>query len=135
VDNLWWPADLDGFNLMDLASVVLSTEAVHQMDRMKQGMHLDDEHLMHDLIVKMRFEGKYLSERSTRKYFRQEHLMPDLFPRQTYESWEAKGRSEEEIALARVRELVASHEPPDVAPEVRRELERIMAAAEAALVP
>lgn len=135
VDNLWWPADLDGFNLMDLASVVLSTEAVRQVDRMRKGMSLDDEHLMHDLIVKMRFEGKYLSERSTRKYFRQEHLMPDLFPRQTYESWEEKGQSEEDVALARVRELLDSHEPPTVAPEVRRELERIMAAAEAALVP
>ncbi|MFC2030843.1 trimethylamine methyltransferase family protein, partial [Chloroflexota bacterium] len=135
VDNLWWPADLDGFNLMDLASVVLATEAVQQMDRMKQGMHLDDEHLMHDLIVKMRFEGKYLSERSTRKYFREEHRMPDLFPRQTYETWEARGQSEEEIALVRVRELLAVREPLTVAPEVRRELERIMAAAEAALGP
>jgi trimethylamine--corrinoid protein Co-methyltransferase len=135
VDNLWWPADLDGFNLMDLASVVLATEAVRQARRVRQGLVLDEEHLMLDRIFSMGFRGQYLSERSTKKYFRQEHLLPDLFPRQTYESWQGEGQSEEEIALDRIQELLGRYEPPPVAVEVVRELERIMAAAEAELLP
>ena len=133
VDNLWWPADLDGFNLMDPASVVLATETVRQMRRMRQGIVLDEEHLMHDDILRMGFDGKYLSERSTKRYFRKEHLLPDLFPRQTYESWEAQGQSEEQVALARVQELLREYELPTVAPEVRRELARIMKVAEKTL--
>jgi trimethylamine--corrinoid protein Co-methyltransferase len=135
VDNFWWPADLDGFNLMDLASVVLATEAVRQTSRIRQGIVMDEEHLLLDRIFSMGFKGRYLSERSTKKYFREEHLLPDLFPRQTYESWQAQGQSEEEIALDRVRQLLGRYEPPPVAPEVVRELERIMAAAEAELLP
>jgi trimethylamine--corrinoid protein Co-methyltransferase len=134
VDNLWWPADLDGFNLMDLASVVLGSEAVRQVRWMRRGFAFDDEHLMLDVILRMRFDAKYLQERSTKKLFLEEHQVPDLFPRQTYENWEAHGRSEESIALERVRQLLDQHEPEPVDRDIQRELDRIMAAAERVLL-
>jgi trimethylamine--corrinoid protein Co-methyltransferase len=134
VDNFWWPADLDGFNLMDLASVVLATEAVRQTGRVRQGMAVDEGRFMLDDIIRLGFRGQYLSERSTRVLFREEHLLPELFPRQTYESWQAQRRSEEEIALDRVRELLGRYEPPAVPREVVQELDRIMTAAEAELL-
>ena len=96
----------------------------------KRGFVLDVDHLMPDLILSMRFDGKCLSERSTRNLFRKEQCQSDLLPRQTYQSWEAQEANRDALVLASVRELLDRHEPQAVAPEVRREIERIMAAAE-----
>jgi trimethylamine--corrinoid protein Co-methyltransferase len=130
VDNFWWPSDMDGFNLMDLADVVLGREVIRQVKRLREGFTLDDEHFLLDVIKGMGFKGEYLGDPSTKKYFRQEHLLPDLFPRESYEAWEARGQSEREVAVARVKHILATHEPVQVHADVKKELERIMAAAE-----
>ena len=99
VDNMWGPADLDGATMVDPAYIILATEAIHQTRRLLQGMNTDEEYFLYDVITKMGFQGEYLSDPSTKKYFREEHLLPKLFPRQSYESWEMRGESEEDIAL------------------------------------
>jgi len=134
VDNICWPTDLDGFALMDLAHMVLSTEAARQAARFRKGISLDEEHLMKDLILQMKFQGEYLSDPSTKKYFRKEHLMADLFPRETYEQWEARGKSEEEMGIERVKRILAGLEPKSEAPEVAKGLDRICEAAEKVLL-
>lgn len=134
VDNLWGPADLDGYTLADLAHVLLATEAVRQIDRLLQGMALDDEHFMLEVIARMRFQGEYLGDPSTKKYFRREHLLPDLFPRESYESWAARGQSEEEMAVGRVKQILEAHQPEPLPDKVIKELDRIMAAAEVELL-
>jgi trimethylamine--corrinoid protein Co-methyltransferase len=134
VDNFWWPSDLDGFNIMDLADIVLGREVVRQVERLKRGITLDDEHFLIDVIGAMKFQGEYLGNPSTKKYFREEHLLPELFPRESFEAWEAKGLSEREIAVARAKEILTSHEPVQVEKEVQMELDRIMAAAEKELL-
>ena len=130
VDNFWWPSDLDGFNLMDLADVVLGREVIRQVKRLREGFTLDDEHFLFDVIKEMGFKGEYLGDPSTKKYFRQEHLLPDLFLRESYEAWEAKGLLEREMAVARVKEILAAHQPVQVHRDVKKELDRIMSAAE-----
>ncbi len=135
VDNMWWPADLDFLNTIDLAQTLLSAEPVRQVDRVLKGFALDDEHVMLETIVKMGFEGNYLTDPSTKKYFRKEHRVPDLLPRISYEDWHAGGeKRDEDIALAMVKEILAKHEPKPVAPEVVKELDRIYEAAEKILL-
>ena len=130
VDNIVWPTDLDGFALMDLAHVMLGKEVVRQAGRLRIGMQLDDEHLMTDLIVKMKFNGEYLGDLSTKQLFRKEYLLPDLFPRETFEQWEARGQSEEEMAVLKVKELLDNHKPEPLDPEIVKELDRVYASAE-----
>jgi trimethylamine--corrinoid protein Co-methyltransferase len=132
VDNFWWPADMDGFNLMDLANVILAKEPVRQIDRLKRGMILDDEYTMLETMIKVGHEGKYLSEASTRKYFKREHLLPDLFPRDTIEAWEARNETEDDIALVRINEMLSVHEPKEMPPEIEKEIDKIVDAAEKA---
>ncbi len=134
VDNIVWPTDLDGYALMDLAHVVLGKEPVRQAARIRQGMALDEEHLMSDLIIDMKFSGEYLGDPSTKKYFRQEYMLPDLFPRQTYEKWEERGQSEEEMAIEKLKEILDKHEPTPPSPEILKELDHIYAAAETELM-
>jgi trimethylamine--corrinoid protein Co-methyltransferase len=132
VDNFWFPADMDGFNLMDLANVILATEPIRQIDRFIKGLKLDDEHTMLETMLKLGHEASYLKEPSTMKYLKEEHLLPDLFPRDTYENWVARNQTEEELALERVRELLAKHEPKEFSPEAEKEIEKIISAAEKA---
>jgi trimethylamine--corrinoid protein Co-methyltransferase len=130
VDNFWFPADMDGFNLMDLANVILATEPMRQVDRLMKGMQLDDERIMLDTMINVGHEDSYLKEPSTKKYYKTEHLMPDLFPRETIEAWEARGQTEEELALERVHELLKGHKKKELSPEVEKEIDKIIAAAE-----
>jgi trimethylamine--corrinoid protein Co-methyltransferase len=128
-DAIWGPADLDGGTLVDLPWLVLATEVVRQIKRLLQGIVFDEQHFLFDVIAKMRFEGEYLGDRSTKQFFREEHLLPDLFPRESYGDWEERGQSEEQIGMARVKEILRSHEPEPLPEEVGKELEHILAAA------
>lgn len=134
VNNLWGPADMDGYTMVDLAHVMLSIEAIRQIDRLRKGMVIDDEHLLLDTIKEMRFKGEYLGHPSTKKYFREEYLLPDIFPRESYESWQTRGQTEEQLAIERVKDILNTHEPEPLPEDVCKELERIMAAAEKVLV-
>ncbi len=129
VDNMWGPADFDGATLVDLPFIVLGAEAVRQIVRLQEGFAVDDEHFLLHAIRDLQFRGEYLGHPSTKKYFRQEHLLPDLFPRESYEAWEARGQTGEEIALDRVRHLLDAHEPDPLPEDVSRELDRIYVAA------
>jgi trimethylamine--corrinoid protein Co-methyltransferase len=128
-DNMWGPADFDGATLVDLPFIVLAAEAVRQLGRLLEGFAIDDEHFLVDAICEMRFQGEYLGHPSTKRHFRQEHLMPDLFPRESYEAWEARGQTEEEMATERVKEVLHAHEPCPLPEDVCRELDRIYSAA------
>lgn len=132
VDNFWFPADMDGFNLMDLANVILATEPIRQIERFMQGVNLDDDHIMMETMLKLGHGASYLKDPSTMKYFKEEHLLPDLFPRETYETWEARNQTEEELAIKRVKELLEDHEPKEYPPEAEKEIEKIMISAEKA---
>jgi trimethylamine--corrinoid protein Co-methyltransferase len=132
-DNMWGPADLDGATLVDLPFIVLAAEAVRQIERLMEGMTLDEEHFLFEAIAEMRFLGEYLGHPSTKRYFRQEHLLPDLFPRESYEAWESRNQSEEQLAIERVKMILDTHEPKPLPGEIRRELDRIMEAARRAL--
>jgi trimethylamine--corrinoid protein Co-methyltransferase len=134
VDNLWGPADLDGATLVDLPYILLASEAVRQIQHLIQGINLDEDRFLFEVIEKMGFQGEYLGDPSTKKYFREEHLLPDLFPRETYEAWKARGQSEEEMAIERVKAILSTHEPEPLPEDVVREIDRIYAKAEKALV-
>jgi trimethylamine--corrinoid protein Co-methyltransferase len=134
VDNLWGPADFDGATLVDLPYILLAAEALRQIGRLMEGINTDQDRFLFDVIKRMGYQGEYLGDPSTKKYFREEHLLPDLFPRESYEAWEARSQSEEEIAIEKVKEILSTHEPEPLPDEVIREIDRIYASAEEALV-
>ena len=134
VDNLWWPADIDGYKTFDLSIMAMGNEVVRQVKRMRKGFILDEERMLRETIINMGFEAEYMGDPSTKKYFREEHLLPDLFPRISHDDWHAAGEpTEESIAIARVKEVLAKHKPVEVDPGLEKELDRIYAAAEKAL--
>lgn len=133
-DSVWGPGDLDGANFVDLPFLLVAAEVVRQLRRLLEGIALDEERFLFDTIVKMGFQGEYLGDPTTKKYFREEHLLPRLFPRESYESWAERGQSEEEMALDQVKEILATHIPEPLPDEVAQEIDRIVNAAEKVLV-
>ena len=133
-DAIWGPADFDLGTLVDLPWLLIGSEVVRMIRRLLQGMAVDEEHLLFDAVEQMRFKSEYLGDPSTKRYFRQEHLLPNLFPRESYEAWEARGLSEEQMAIARVKEILRTHEPEPLPGEMLKELDRVMAAATKHLV-
>jgi trimethylamine--corrinoid protein Co-methyltransferase len=131
VDLLWGGTGLlDGITSLYLPYLLLNIEGIRQAERLRAGIAMDDAHYLFDAIVELGFLGDYLGHPSTKKLFRQEHLLPDLFPRQSYESWKAVGLNEEELARSRVEEILAGHVPEPLDPGSDREISRIMHHAE-----
>jgi len=133
-DNLWGVADMDAASYVDLDYVVLSTEAVRMMKRLRRGLTFDADHLLMDVILEQGFEGSYLGHRTTAKRFREEHMMSELFPALSYEDWKARGKTDTDVGREKLMEILATHEPIEHPPEVLAEIRRVMGAAEAALL-
>jgi len=133
VDNIWGGL-LDSATLADLPYMVLATEGMRQGGRFGRGLTLDDEHLMADLIAEIGFSGKYIEHLSTATRFRQEHLMQEMFAREPFEQWQARGETETDMALAKTKAILEAHEPRPQDPDLVKELDRIMGAARRALV-
>jgi trimethylamine--corrinoid protein Co-methyltransferase len=80
------------------------------------------------------FEGfspgmSFLAHPHTRRWYRQEHILPGLADRDTYEAWVAAGRTSiVDKAHADVRRRLAAYASPPLADAVRRDLDGVMAA-------
>jgi trimethylamine--corrinoid protein Co-methyltransferase len=80
------------------------------------------------------FEGfspgmSFLAHPHTKRWYRQEHILPGLADRDTYEAWVAAGRTSiVDKAHADVRRRLAAYAAPPLADTVRRDLDGIMAA-------
>jgi trimethylamine--corrinoid protein Co-methyltransferase len=133
-DNIWGVADMDGSTYVDLDYVVLATEVIRMLKRFRRGLTIDSDHLLGDVILAEGFDANYLGHRTTAKRFRKEHLISDLFPALPYEDWEARGMTNAELGRERLMQILAEHEPIEHPPEVLEEIERVVAAAEAALL-
>jgi trimethylamine--corrinoid protein Co-methyltransferase len=133
-DNIWGVSDLDGASYVDLDHVVLSTEVIRMMKRFRRGLTIDEDHLLQDVILAEGFDANYLGHRTTAKRYREEHVIHEFFPAISHEDWEARGMTHEDLAHERLMKILAEHEPIEHPPEVLKEIERVVAAAEAALL-
>ena len=121
---------LDGSRILSLEQMVADDETFGMLTRILRGVEVGDETIARDLIVKMGFQGNYLSDPHTRKHVR-ELWRASLAETGNYEGWKAAGtRSTVDKAQARVTEILAA-EPEHPFPEdLGREFDVIIAAAE-----
>jgi trimethylamine---corrinoid protein Co-methyltransferase len=107
--------------------VVICDEIVHMVKRILAGISVTEETLAVDLIRKVGAGGDYLQQDHTFQFFRKELFFPKLFRRQTIEQWmDSGGNMIQEVAHARVKEILSSAQPVDLPPGVDSELERAL---------
>ena len=116
-----------------LAQLVICNQIVDWLEHMMAPIEISEETLALDLIDEIGPDGQFLDTSHTLAHFRK-RWRPDVFERDTYNGWLAKGgKSLAERAAERVEEILAEHQPeplPDDAVQairaiVRRAEERV----------
>jgi trimethylamine--corrinoid protein Co-methyltransferase len=118
---------LDGSNLLTYESILLDAEMGAMVKRLVQRVEPTDEAFAIDLVHEMGPGGVYLDQAHTVRQMRKALSVPSLSDRDSYEEWHKKGaRDPVQAACERVREILATHHPPPLAEDVRREMDEII---------
>jgi len=119
-----------------LTWLLADNESASFARRILRGFAVDEEHLAGDVIAAVGPAGNFLSEPHTIKHYRKEFWLPDqLWTRQPYDTWAAEGGKDfEQRAIERVRQLLATHQPPPMDPKLQAEIDRIVSTARRELV-
>lgn len=112
------------------AMLMLQHEIVGYVERIMRGFEVDDETLGLDVIRSVGHDGNFLGESHTVRHFRQELWVPKLLDREYWQNWAEAGASTmRERCIEMKDHLLRTHKPVPLAPEVARELDRIVNAA------
>ncbi len=106
-------------------------EAIGYARRITRGIEVNDDTLAVDVIHHVGPNGHYLREQHTRRYFKSEFWYPNLHDRHNFEEWEAGGRlTMKDRTVARVQDILATHQPSSIKPETQAKIAEVLAAAE-----
>jgi len=113
--------------------VLLGDEIISMCRRFVDGIKLDDDAFAADLIDSVGPGGAFLDSKHTRDNFRTEHWIPRFMDRRRWEPWEAAGSPTMVDRLNdRVKSILKTHTPEPLPDDQRKEIDRIIAAREAA---
>jgi trimethylamine--corrinoid protein Co-methyltransferase len=106
-------------------------EAIGYARRITRGIEVNDDTLAVDVINNVGPNGHYLKEQHTRRYYRGEFWYPNLHDRRNYEEWADMGKSTmKDRTVARVHDILASHQPSPVKPETEKVIQKVLEEAE-----
>jgi trimethylamine--corrinoid protein Co-methyltransferase len=107
--------------------MVLVNDIVTSVQHYMKGIPITRETLALDVIHKVGPGGHYLQEKHTMDHFR-EIKYSDLFERDIYEKWKAKGEKRMEQRLQELTIEKMKHRPAPLDEKVIQELDRMQAA-------
>jgi trimethylamine--corrinoid protein Co-methyltransferase len=106
-------------------------EAIGYSRRITRGIEVNEDTLAVSVIHDVGPNGHYLREEHTRRYYKNEFWYPNLCDRRNYEEWEMMGKTSfKERTVARVHDILSSHQPSPIKPETDEVIERVLAEAE-----
>jgi trimethylamine---corrinoid protein Co-methyltransferase len=124
-DIIYGVGATDAGSSISYTQMVLDDELIAGLRRLMEGISVHDLDEEVALIKDRTPRGHFLGAKHTRRVFR-EHWRPGILSRDSYEAWRDKGETIEQVCRRRARDLLASHSPPPLRPEVEAELERIV---------
>ena len=91
-----------------------------------RGFAIDSEHLALDVIKQVGPGGNFLQEKHTLDFFRREHWQPGIFNRKNLPNWIKAGQKKmDDKLIEKARDILATHIPEPLAPEIKQALDRI----------
>jgi trimethylamine--corrinoid protein Co-methyltransferase len=122
---------LDCADIGSLEMLVMNDEIIAMVRRILNGIEINDDTLMLDLIDRVGPGGHFLAQRETAQRCREEIWVSSLMDRDPWEVWTAAGApSMRDRIEQRVRTIVATHQPPPLPNGAAQEIEAILEAAE-----
>ena len=114
----------------DFGQLVMDNEFARMIKYTVAGIPVDDDTLAVEDIAKVGAFGDFLSLDATLKHMR-ELSQPVILDRRVREDWEARGSQDlAAVARARALELIESHEPMPLDPDMARQIHVIIEAAD-----
>ena len=120
---------------LDFSQIVIDNELAKMVRKIIGGIPVNDETMAVDVIRSVGCGGHFLQEEHTLKHMREEQSYTALFDRRPYGQW--KGDGEKDLparAKAKMRQILATHKPLPLDPDVAKTLDDILAGAKAAWV-
>jgi trimethylamine--corrinoid protein Co-methyltransferase len=113
---------------------VLDCEVLGMLHTWAKGLDLSDEALAFDALAEVPPGGHYLGTAHTMRHFRDAFYRAELFDYNSAEQWELNGAEDSYTrANHKVKQLLASYEPPALDPGIEEALREFMARRKAAI--
>ena len=110
---------------------VIDNEMLGMVSRVLSGIRVTPATLAFEQIKQIGPRGNFMGLRHTLDMIREEHYLPRLFDRATFDTWMARGGKDiRESAREHARRILATHTVEPLPKEVREELDAIIANAE-----
>ena len=117
----------EAFNAWSPVQCVIDDQIASNVNRISQGIEVNDSTLSVDVIAKTGPMGNYLKRIETLRQFRREHMLPGLSDRATRQQWTAGGTKEiNQRAKERMMALLNSHTPEPLETEVRKNIDSLI---------
>lgn len=118
---------LDSGLCSSLEMVCLGNEIASMAKRISRGIEITPETLAVDEVDQVGPGGHFLETQHTLNHFRSEFWFPEILTRLTFQEWRNRGGLTLTQRLkARVKEILAMHQPMPLSAEIRKRLERIL---------
>ena len=106
-------------------------EAIGYSRRITRGIEVDEDTMAVDVIHHVGPNGHYLREPHTRRHFKTEFWYPHLHDRHNFDEWDASGRmTMKDRTVARVQDILATHQPSSLKPGTHAVIAEVLAKAE-----
>lgn len=123
---------LDCAQIGSLEALVMNDEIFGMVRRIMRGIEVNDDTLMLDEIDRVGPGGLYLTTEETAARCRAETWLPAVLDRQPWDLWAAAGSpTTGDRIRARLRQILAEHQPPPLPEGAAARIEAILLAAEA----
>ena len=110
---------------------VIDNEMLGMVARVLEGIRVTPDTLSFDQIKEIGPRGNFMGLHHTLNHIRNEHYLPRLFDRTTYDTWHERGAKDiREVAREKAREILATHQVEPLPKEVQEELQTIIKEAE-----
>ena len=127
INMIFYPGTMDHALTVSLESLLIDHEICGMVNRVLKGISVTDDKLGLDIIDRAGPGGHFLNQTHTMKYLEEEHFMPSLSDRDSYETWTKNGQPDiREKAKERVKKILREHEPQSLDSTVEKELRLIM---------
>ncbi len=117
---------LHGSRIWSYQQMLMDCEIYDIVAKVLEGVPVDDETLALDAIRTVGPGGNFLSQKHTKKHMR-DLFLPQFMDRRPYNVWEEKKDGARDWALAKARQILATHQPDPLDPQLSAEFQRIIA--------
>lgn len=116
---------LHGSRIWSYAQMLLDCEIYDIIHKTLKGIVVDDENLALDVIKSVGPGGNFLKHKHTRRHMRELYL-PQFMDRRPYNEFVEKGDGPADFALAKAREILATHQPEPLDPKLEAEMQAVI---------